>query len=287
MRIAVCISGQPRTWKVSYKSILNFFQLGEEVKVDYFIHAWDTNSYRDMNTPRWECADYKIDNNDEEYNINKAFNPVYMIYEKYEPEQYKTNWASMFYSFMRSVFLKMKYELENDFEYDIVVKTRFDINFPQNGMNSFNAPINKFFIHKIDPLTAYTTCSINRFPSEFFYLNFDDVFFYSDSKTMDLISNIYRWYIKIQDIGQEEARQRTFIKNVTFFYGPGTLLYKYFTEFSIHMMNYVSYRYYVVRKEAEGQGLDGIDNWQEIQNISLNWGNAQLKAIQKSIDENK
>ena len=70
---------------------------------------------------------------------------------------------------------------------------------------------------------------------------------------MDLISNIYRWYVKIQDIGQEEARQKLFIKNVTFFYGPGTLLYRYFTEFSIHMNNHVTYRYYVVRKEAEEQ----------------------------------
>jgi hypothetical protein len=280
MRVAVCISGQSRTWKVAYKSILSFFDMG--ANVDFFIHTWDTNSYRDIDIPRWECVDYKIEDNDEEYNIKKAFNPVYMIYEKYDSEKFKTNWSSMFYSFMKSVFLKTKYELENDFEYDIVIKTRFDINFPQKGVNSLNEPINKFFIHKVEPLTAYTTSPITRFQSEFYYLNFDDVFFYSDSKTMDLISNIYRWYVKIQDIGQEEARQKLFIKNVTFFYGPGTLLYRYFTEFSIHMNNHVTYRYYVVRKEAEEQGLDGIDDWYDIKDISLSWGNAQLKAIQKS-----
>ena len=69
MRVAVCISGQSRTWKVAYKSILSFFDMG--ANVDFFIHTWDTNSYRDIDIPRWECVDYKIEDNDEEYNIKK------------------------------------------------------------------------------------------------------------------------------------------------------------------------------------------------------------------------
>jgi hypothetical protein len=38
MRLAVCLSGQPRTWRHTYRTLLNFFD-GHEF--DIFIHTWD------------------------------------------------------------------------------------------------------------------------------------------------------------------------------------------------------------------------------------------------------
>ena len=52
MKIAVCLSGQLRTWKDAHKSWELMFDTlknspeldGEDIEVDYFVHTWDFNS---------------------------------------------------------------------------------------------------------------------------------------------------------------------------------------------------------------------------------------------------
>ena len=39
MRIAVCISGQPRTWRTAKDNILKYFEL-DNAQVDFFIHTF-------------------------------------------------------------------------------------------------------------------------------------------------------------------------------------------------------------------------------------------------------
>ena len=199
--IAVCLSGQPRTWKTASDNILNYFntkiciERNVRVRVDYFIHTWDTNSYRDKTEPRWQNKDYKITNVSEEDDIKLTFLPAGMEYEQYDSDKHLHAWSGLFHSFLRSVNLKRKYELENDITYDMVIKSRLDINFPQEGINRYGAPISKFYPHVLRPLTAYASSPTpTRFPIEFNQSCFDDVFYYSDSPTMDLISNIYFWY---------------------------------------------------------------------------------------------
>ena len=34
------------------------------------------------------------------------------------------HWSALFYSFAHSVMMKRKYEIENNFEYDVVIKSR-------------------------------------------------------------------------------------------------------------------------------------------------------------------
>lgn len=283
MRIAVCISGQPRTWRTAKDNILNYFDLHsvpyktEIVKVDYFIHTWNTNSYRDKTQPRWENEDYLVQEN-EESDIRSAFNPIYMEFEHFNFDDHLPAWSGLFYSFMKSVMLKRKYELDNDFVYDIVIKTRFDINFPQEGFNKFRFPMNKFFIHNVSPLIGYASGEgVTKFPFEFNYNCFDDVYFYSDSPTMDIISNVYRWYREVQRIGMETVTNREFIQDTSFYYGPGTLLYKHLVNWGIHPHGELACCYYVVRKEAEYKGLNGVKDWQEIYKISKEWYEAVIK----------
>jgi hypothetical protein len=129
---------------------------------------------------------------------------------------------------MKSINLKRKYELENDITYDMVVKTRFDINFPQEGLNRYGEPISKFHPHVLRPLTAYASSPTpTRFPIEFNQSCFDDVFFYANSPTIDIISNCHKWYTNIIKENMVLHSKGKWIQDSTYWYGPGTILYKY------------------------------------------------------------
>ncbi len=43
MKIAVCLSGQPRTVRYAAKSIINYFS--GDYEVDYFCHSIDNNTF--------------------------------------------------------------------------------------------------------------------------------------------------------------------------------------------------------------------------------------------------
>jgi hypothetical protein len=279
MRIAVCISGQPRTWRTAADNIKKYFNVDAEV--DYFIHTWDTNSYRNCDEVHTMKQDYLYDKN-EIIEIQKTFNPAAIEISEYTYEKYGKNWCSLFFSFMKSVALKRKYEIENDFLYDIVIKTRFDINFFMEGISNLGNPFNSFYIHKLRPMVAYSANnSFSNFPSELNYHCFDDVFFYADSPTMDIMSNLYRWNLDIMRKGEENLRHGKFVEDPEFYCGPGTLLYRYLNLWNIHKHNETSIPYYVVRKEAEERGLHSVMHWSEIQKISMKYYDNITKAENK------
>lgn len=265
MRIAICISGQSRTWKISSENIKRYFNING-CQVDYFIHTWDLNSYRRINDSIDNRMNININNIEKE--IRDSFNPVSMIFEKFDSNKY-THWMPMFYSFMKSVWLKRKYELEKDFIYDLVVKTRFDVNFPQEGINERGVSLDKFDIPEILPLVAYNSSKkFDKFPYECNYNSFYDVLFYSDSSTMDIISNLYQWYSDIIIRSKERISRNESVEDVEYFYGPGTLLYQYLNKYGIFPYSEISIPHYIVRLEAEELGLDGIKDWKKILEIS-------------------
>lgn len=270
MKIAVCISGQPRTWFTAKENIFTYFDLkGHEV--DFFIHTWNQNTFRESSNIESERTYVDVDKN-EFIEMRKYFKPKLMTVEEYTSENFISIWSSLFYSFMKSIWLKRKYELDNDFEYDIVIKTRFDVNFYMEGYNELNRPLNKFYIHPLVPLVGYTAnTSIPKFDTEFYSNTFDDVFFYADSKTMDIISNIYFWFKDIVNKSCQEISKHEFITNREFFMGPGTLLYSYLSKWLIHPHGRVYVPYYIVRKDSQDKNLHSVNNWKEIKEISLNW----------------
>ena len=284
--VAVCLSGQPRTWRTAKENILNYFDIkiirdkNMRVNVDYFIHTWDTNSYRDKTQPRWNNKDYPIENSNEADEIREAFNPKMMEYEHYDPMIHHNAWSGLFYSFMKSVWLKRTHELAFDMTYDMVIKARFDINYMQDGVNKYNLTNSKFYAHKLQPFVAYASGSdFKKFTNEFNQSCFDDVIFYADSPTMDLISNVYRWYTDIRTRGLQKKASGEWVDDSEFYYGPGTLLYKYMTNLNIHPNNDFGIGYYVVRKEAEEMGLHSLEDWNQIYHINNNWYETQKNNI--------
>lgn len=143
MKVALCISGHLRKFEKTYQSLNDCFI--KKYSPDIFIHTWDTlgylSNYRSDSTI--ENTYKKIDR------INKIFAPkkiviepssfidvlkkegdIYAPHLKNEPK-HVGHMASMFYKIYACNELRKRFELENNIQYDWVVRSRSDLMFSQ------------------------------------------------------------------------------------------------------------------------------------------------------------
>lgn len=252
MKIAICLSGQPRSIEFATASILNYFS-NSEFTCDYFCHSWDYNT--------WKCRDangiFKTD--DETVDVQwletmiQRFNPIkYKIQDRnviyHHKKWYNMPWASMLYSGMAATHMKKEYEMEHDFVYDCVVRLRYDVIFP---------PDSRFNIHpsRLQERTLYHTTQF-RMSSEYNLLNTNDVFFYGDSWGMDIAGDTFRnvdrnWPARIDDMPIN---------------GPGTLISDYCIPMNVeHRVDFYNKHEIVLRKEMCHKDI--IADFQEIKNF--------------------
>jgi hypothetical protein len=221
MKIAVCLSGQPRTWRQCYdtwnflfKELKRNENLREtDIEVDYFVHTWDFNSkpYSVWTRERYGIEGFQAppsdhQTSDEILDYIKTIQPKQFLIEseakslsrKDEMDkrtQFRLNttkwcplsWASsQLYGIMMAGHLKRQYELDNGFKYDMCVRLRPDLYF-----NELNRRILAVDWTPIKPKTIY---SCHGYASdEMPYDAIGDIFFYSDSETYDLVSSLYNW----------------------------------------------------------------------------------------------
>jgi hypothetical protein len=184
MRIATCLSGHSRNYRYNFPNI--------PFETDYFISS---------------CMESGLPNNTTEYvsyhsqnNINTNLADIDNILSLYDPRIYEflsdryipdemlkfdgfktlnngflTHIGMMFYRMYKANILKKEYEFDNNFKYDFVIRSRFDVK-----VNSVMFNKNYFYI-----------VNTNN--------NFCDLFFAGDSHIMDIISECYLWFVK-QDI---------------------------------------------------------------------------------------
>lgn len=265
-RIAVCYSGQARHWRTAVENNLRYFDwtshpvTGGKVQVDFFIHTWDKNTWR---FPKQNHDNFQLEPHDDAEDIKAAYNPVGFICEEFKQEDFTRAWDPMFYSNSRCLMMKRDHELANDIQYDIVIKARLDVVYP---------PSMKFpLFERIWPGICYSCTHIGKFPSEFNYNNFDDVMFYGDSPTMDLVGDIYA--VNKARHSAEYVLQVEKGKNldVTLWYGPGCLIYDHCTDVGIHPDGSRVIEYAVVRSTAVEAKLDGIYDYEEIRKKWFEW----------------
>lgn len=140
MKICLTISGEPREYKNTYYSIVEFCK---KYNIDIFIHSWEDYTKPGTNDGPGQLI--KKEENLKESLIS-AYNPVWIkteekkecinyLQQHYIPhipvdyERYiNTNYASIcqWYSTQEATKLKINYEIKNNFKYDIQIKTRFD-----------------------------------------------------------------------------------------------------------------------------------------------------------------
>lgn len=248
MRIAVCLSGQPRTWRIAAPSIKEFFNKSivdnKQAEVDYFIHTWSNNSWREPGGGWTNSIEIEDD-------IRTTFSPKMMLFQNQPSHDKNIGFSSLFRSMSLANVLKSQYELEHNFEYDCVVKSRLDVAF---------APNTGFVIHKVEPMVAYCSDNIFTIGYEFFQRNFSDIFFWSDSSTMDIAIDAWRWR-QSQGDGRETLEMANRI-------GPGASLYQNMVSHGVHPMHsLVRFDAVIVRKQALDRNLDIMNDWREIKKI--------------------
>lgn len=264
-RVAVCFSGQLRDWKFASKNILNYFSTADmpNVSVDYFIHTWDTNTWR---FPKTDISEYVDKKHNDIKKLVKTYKPAAYHMSAYDASQWlnKSIWDPLFYSFEYSILLKQQYELENNFVYDIVIKTR-----PDTVYN----PANRFpFYHNLVDGSCYAATDINRFSGEFNMQCFDDVMFFGNSKIMDVMSGLYKYYyLKNKNSYRLKLSPNPPIDiDTSIHLGPGTLLYQYAVKHNIHPDSY-KIDYAIVRSTMRDQGLDSVADFDKIKKLWLDW----------------
>lgn len=191
MRIAICLSGQPRTWEKCMARCKEIFTpIGE---VDFFFHLWDYNTLPNLLATHNGGIEIKdeILTIEEKEKIISYLKPKKFLFEKRKNIEYWNTsipieqqfgpWCrEQFYSIYYASLLKREYEIENDFRYDIVVRYRSDLWILDNPK-----------IHMPAANTAYTShCSWDE---TYQCYRVGDIFYYADSHTFDQVSEFYKF----------------------------------------------------------------------------------------------
>jgi hypothetical protein len=212
MKIAVCLSGQPRTVKYTINSIKNFFS--DNYQFDFFCHTWN---YNDFKVKEGDKPIYFKSTPADTTEFNNAVGILSPKKVVVDTKDTLANvcfpWDSMLYSCMMANQYKRQYEIEHNFTYDIVVKSRYDLIFPVNQRFTID---DRFLLGSHHPLNLYTTHN-DRMPSEYYRYNISDVIYYGSSWAMDIACDLF-WYAK-----NRKAIAADNICNL----GPGTLMSEY------------------------------------------------------------
>jgi len=186
MRIAVCLSGQPRTWKRAYPTWIEYLSIHGDI--DIFYHMWDYNTHPSFAgglqaEPTLQETKLSTAELQEIYDTLKPKKHQIESKKEFSPSPVKNPiawWTKpQFYGLKKTAFMKREYEIENNFEYDIVFRVRTDL----------------VLTHKIEinvplvPNTLYTC--MNSHDREFDTYRIGDIFYFADSYTYDQMSNFY------------------------------------------------------------------------------------------------
>lgn len=195
MRIAICLSGQPRSWE---RCLPRWREMFKDHEVDFFFHLWDYNTLPrilESYNGGMELIDELITPL-EKLKIIGALKPLKFVFESKKdiqcwnstiPEELQfASWAaSQFYSMYKVSLLKREYEIEHNFRYDAVFRFRSDLYF--TVLPVFTKPL---------PNTAYTVH--NKWDEKYQCQRVGDIFYYADSHTFDQLSAFFKYLAFIQ-----------------------------------------------------------------------------------------
>lgn len=219
MRIAICMSGQLRQWEYGKENQKWFWSSfnQEEYEVDYFIHTWDYSQDRAGARQDYETREITTKEYEE---VIKWYGPKRALIESKQPKDFLgiDHWSCLFYSLGQSLLLKQEYELENNFKYDLVIKTRPDLVFSPE----YHAHIEWNMLED----GQITTTHGGIMPTEFHNINFNDCVFYGNSYTMDLLINMLPYRQKMIN---HKVTDNIWVHPI----GPGVLMHDFFREFGI------------------------------------------------------
>jgi len=206
MKIALCISGQPRFVENAFPNIYN--NIIQPNNPDVFIHCWYDENLIGQNfvNPALYSAnnwDYSSDKSKYSDNLDKLildlYKPKKYIFENqksikddtlrleeilnsharvYTREYFVEMLYSSWYSILKSNMLKEEYRLENNIMYDYVIRMRFDA--------TFNMPV---VCSEYDPNFLHT----DRRPDFPIPRMIEDWFGFGSNKIMNIYSSAFNY----------------------------------------------------------------------------------------------
>lgn len=191
IRVAVCLSGQPRTWKSCYPTWIELFKRWN-IDPDFFCHMWDFNSSSSLlqhQNFEEQFPDILI-SDEEKAEFISTIKPKKIVFQAKKddfgdfenvPNRIGSWTHSQFYSMWRATNLKRQYEIENDFEYDVVIRMRAD-----NFIVGSTPPLPA----KLAPSTIYSIHNVQVDPNTRTY-RMADIFFVADSLTYDHVAKFH------------------------------------------------------------------------------------------------
>lgn len=147
MRVALCISGQPRSVESGWECLKIIF---EKNNPDVFVHTWWDDEYLDEGVLTSHTGKEINIHKDTLKVIEDLYNPISMVVDSpkdvfdgsdnelrrdriVNPKNLENsnniiyNWNSMWWSLKQSIDLKKGFEVDNKFLYDVVIRARFDL----------------------------------------------------------------------------------------------------------------------------------------------------------------
>ena len=246
-KIAICISGQPRTWERCYPSWIKLIAKLEELHnatTDIFCHAWDFNTVPhkmmhqalDKGVEDKSTLNQVISQEEKERLIDlikpKAYlfedeaisysrvddlfgNIKFIPYREYYGDPVVFWAGSQFYGVMRAAHLKKKYEYENGFKYDMCIRLRYDLMLDDTQLEKYVDIVN-FSLPEYNVVSSCHT-SAAGFITGFPFRKLGDIFWYSDSITFDRICDFYRWF-PVMGKKAFAYNEQIFVESVFYYY---------------------------------------------------------------------
>jgi hypothetical protein len=209
-KIAICISGQIRSGIQGIDVFRKFFSsLGD---YDVFYHTWEL----DTSTSK---------------QVQDLYTPVSFLEEPPVNILEVGNFGSMLYSIMMANELKKRYEIKNNFRYDLVIKTRFDLIFH---------PTSTFPLTHVLPRTIYSAggnTGINN--TDYEHHGISDLIFWGDSQSMDIATNTFRYYKYTALYNDIFLKEGVKMDVSDYYLSPGTMIYQKTIEHNIAHIRWV------------------------------------------------
>lgn len=248
MRIALCFSGQLRTWRKTITQFKKFISILEDKghSVDVFCHMWNFNTY--PNSIAHKLMDYSSQEIVEQDEIDQLISELtpksFLIETQLESKKVQEQilnprsniikercginqlgnfFAPQFYSIMRSAHLKRKYESDYNIVYDCCFRLRYDLWLLDNHIEYFFENAKEFQNPKGNTIYSVHNGRLNNHP----YFRVGDIFWFSDSNTFDRICDFVRW---LRLYGPNALSNDNLLIESTFFY------YLKFINLNLHML---------------------------------------------------
>lgn len=154
MRVALLLSGNLRYYEKTFDSLKE--HLIDVLDVDIFIHTWENRGLQKRD------SGYKLDLSDmvDVDHVKELYNPKKIVIEKFDEEMRQSlgvnkyrqqhrvpveNILSMYRKIELCDKLRLGYEVENNFKYDLVIRCRPDIVFesplPKNEIDNITTTV--------------------------------------------------------------------------------------------------------------------------------------------------